>query len=207
MSFQSLKTSRSPEDQLKSCYFLQWHTKVEAFLRAPPAKGLMVFIRRLVWIHGTTSERLCRSCRHGLKANKRDGEKARVCERSRRRSVSVRAAYTDFQRVSLPGTLQTDGFGSAELCVGISCLLAKSEPQNHFSLRLFVTPPQNPKTDAATGRRRPILFRAISFPSFLRLNNTYSPLLLLLRREKLFIFSFFLFSLCLSFNRCTVSAE
>lgn len=70
--------------------------------------------------------------------------------------------------------LQTGSFRSAELCVGISCLLAKSEPQNHFPLRLFVTLPQTERQTQRQADGRPILFRAISFPPFSRLTNNCS---------------------------------
>lgn len=56
--------------------------------------------------------------------------------------------------------LQTVSFSSAQLCMGISCLLAKSKPSNHFSLGFPVTSP-HVKTDATIVLRL-ILFRAVS---------------------------------------------
>lgn len=78
--------------------------------------------------------------------------------------------------------LQTVSFRSAELCVGISCLLAKSEPQNHFPLRHSVTPPQTGRQTHQQADGGPIQFRAISSSPSSRLSNTHSPL-----HEKLLI--------------------
>ena len=77
--------------------------------------------------------------------------------------------------------LHTGSFRSAELCVGISCLLAKSEPQNHSPPGSLSLRHKQPQRQADGG---PILFRTISSPPLSQLNNTYSPLL---PHEKLLI--------------------
>lgn len=63
--------------------------------------------------------------------------------------------------------------GQLSFVWGISCLLAKSEPQNHFPLRLSVTPPQTERQTHQQADSKPIPFSATSSSSSSWLNKTY----------------------------------